>query len=204
MGSHIVFGSGACDTSCFLPPPSLEGCGPCCEPCCAPCRIAPCKTRLRDARRMKPREVERGFFLHEFGCNSEMMPLMVDRVGLVLRRRGACCEIACLAPIRITLDGEAVFRWPEKFLRGPAGQYEGDLILNGCEVGSILLIKPAPAVVIEDGDVTQADFGCVSDECSACGFGPASCRCGVVCGDYAEPDGFPEDNAAVCGGCDAC
>ena len=201
---HLVFGHGLHSPTCFSTPPPLDSCGPCCEPCCTPCRIAPCKTRLRDARRMLPREVERSFFLTEFGCGGETMPLVVDRVGLVLRRRGACCEIACLAPVRISLDGAVSFQWPEKFISAPAGQYEGDLVLNGCEVGSVLLIKPAPAVVVEDDEVIQAGFGCMSDECSSCGLGPRGCRCGPACGDFVEPDGFPEGNAPACGGCSTC
>lgn len=203
--SHIIFGHGVGNgAACRLPPPPLDGCEPSCQTCCAPCRIAPCKTRLRDARTMLPREVERGFTLTEFGCRGETMPLVVDRVGLVLRRRGACHEIACLAPSRISLDGVVFFRWPDAFLSAPAGQYEGDLILNRCEVGSVLLVKPEPVVGIGGDEVVQADFGCVADECSSCGCGPAQCVCGVACGDFAEPDGYPEDAIHSCGGCSIC
>lgn len=208
MDGRIIFGNGAgANTTCFPEAPDLGGCGPSCDTSyCTPCTIAPCKTRLRDAQRMKPRELERAFVLTEFGCDGTQIPLAVVKVGMTLRRRGDCCVIDCLAPIRTTLDGAAVFRWSDLFLSQPPGQYEGDVSVNGCEVGSVLLIKPDQAVSVEVAGVTEQEFACASDACAPCACsGPiGSCPNCTPCGDYAELDGEYESDQSACGGCETC
>lgn len=194
MSGTIIYGPGSGGNACF---PSIEvsGCGPVCEPSVSCCQIAPCKTRLRDAITMLPREVEHSFSLTEVGCNGTQIPVVVTKIGMVLRRRGGCQQIACLAPLRTTLDGYVVFRWPDSFLGCAPGQYEGDVYVNGVEVGSVLLIKPDQTAVVGDEGAGEADF-----PCGECACGSADC---AVCGDYAEPDGTPISHES-CGGCVTC
>lgn len=204
--SRVLYGPDDC-TNCFKPAPEIGGCGPVCEERVKCCEVVPCKTRLRDAVRMKPREIEREFYLHEFGCKGEMIPPTVTRIGMKLRRRASCCEVACMAPFRATLDGAVVFRWPDDFLAAEPGQYEGDLYINDCEVGSVLLIKPDRKVTVEYGEPVECDFGCADGDCAEpCGgCNQPSCRNCSPCGDYAEVDGDPDTVETVnCEECETC
>jgi len=194
MAERIIYGPGSGGNSCF-PAIDISGCDPVCEPLVECCQIAPCKTRLRDAINMSPREVEHSFSFSEIGCGGAQIPVVVNRIGMVLRRRGNCTQIACLAPIRTTIDGYVVFRWPDVFLACSPGQFEGDVSINGTEVGSVLLIKPDQSVVVGDEGGAETEFGCPSCGCSDCGCAP--------CGDYAEADGVPAESQS-CGGCSSC
>lgn len=198
---------------CFPEAPDLGGCGPdCapkCEPCCAVGKHKP-KTRARDAIKMIPRETERTFSFYAFACRGDQIPMNYTKVSLVLRRRGSCAEIGCITPLRATLDAGAVFQWPDKFLEAAPGQYEADLYLNDCEVGSVLLVKPDARARIVTSDPVAEDYA--NDECHECpqcgggtrpGCDPCSCDA-PCCGDFIEPDIEPEMPQYDCGGCEVC
>ena len=119
--ARVIFGDKVCATNCFPEAPDVGGCGPiCCEPVSC-CEIQPCKTRLRDAMRMKPNEIEREFKLTEFGCDTATIPVFISKIGMTLRKRAGCHTIACITPIRTTVDSTVVFRWPDEFLSSPPG-----------------------------------------------------------------------------------
>lgn len=205
--SRVLVGADTCASNCFPKAPDIGGCEPvCCDtPKC--CEIAPCKTRIRDAIRMKPRESERAFSLYELGCKGELIPPTVNRIGMKLRRRGSCCEVDCLVPLRATLDGKVVFRWTDKFMEAEPGQYEGDIYINDCEVASVLLLKPDKAVRVTSDEAEQCDFGCAEDDgCSPCGgCRQPSCHTCSPCGDYLEVDGEPDaEETADCEECESC
>lgn len=185
-------------SSCFPEAPDLNGCDPCCEPKCEPRCCAP-KTRARDAIKMKPRETARKFVLNELGCNPARIPMVVNRISMTLRRRGHCDEMACIPPDSSDLDGSVTFAWPKVFRDAPAGQYEGDVFINGCEVGSVFLLKPDSGASIESDEEVQADW-----PCAGCGECLVACRCGPGCAavpDLVEPPYHAGDS---CGGCDPC
>lgn len=185
--------------SCFLEAPDLTGCGPCCEPVCEP-QCCPPKARARDAIHMRPREITRSFTLSELGCGASRMPMVVSKVSMTLRRRGACREITCIAPSSSSLDGSVSFAWPDVFLQSSPGQFEGDIFVNGCEMGTVLLVKPDQAAIITTDGVTEENFGC-----AGCGECVTSCRCGPACAEYPDLIEDPvEAEEPNCGSCASC
>lgn len=185
--------------ACFLPAPDFGSCGPCCEPVCEP-KCCPPKARARDAIHMRPREIARRFTLKELGCGGDLIPPANIALSMTLRRRGACRELVCIPPSGATLDGAVEFMWPDAFLCQDPGQYEGDICVNGNEVGTVLLVKPDRTAIITSNGVTEEGFGC-----AGCGQPTASCGCGSTCASL--PDLIEEPIPATdenCEGCEPC
>lgn len=211
-----LFGPGAeCVSTCFPAAPALGGCGPVCQPQLECCAIGhPFKTQARDAIFMRLREDARTFRLSELGCKGQQLNLSSAKLALSLRRRGSCCELVCIPPLSLTLDGDVTFQWPEEFRHAEPGQYEGDVRVNGCDVASILLVKMDKLAVVTSVDVVECETSGCADDCasdcggSGCGIsGCSTCECGVVdCGDYAEVDGSPAElmDDENCGACQSC
>lgn len=211
-----LFGPGAdCESSCFPTAPKLGGCGPVCQPALKCCAVEhPSKTNARDAIFMSLREVSRTFRLAELGCRGQQMVLSSSKLALNLRRRGSCAELACVPPLSLTLDGDVMFQWPREFALADPGQYEADVVLNGCEVATLLLVKPDKLAVVTSVDVEECDTSGCATECdndcggSGCGIsGCKTCACGDdSCGDFAEVDGTTAElmDDETCGDCQQC
>lgn len=176
---------------CMPCPPDMCGCEPECEDECS-CGPHAAKTRARDAIQVRRCELERWFSLKEWGCKGHPIPAVINCIEMVLRRKCSCHEVGRLKPVRATGDGAVQFRWPKHFLHGKGGYYEGDIIINGCEQHTVLLM-------LTDNDAVIIDSGAIED--------PYPCRdlCGDGCSCYAAPDGEPE-SPAVCHneGCSTC
>lgn len=187
---------------CFPEAPDIGGCDPCCQPVCEP-RCCPPKARARDAIFMKPREIARNFVLSELGCDPAQIPMIVAKVAMNLRRRGLCNILQCLSPSQTNLDGSVTFQWPDCFLEAPPGQFEGDIFINGCEVGTVLLVKPDQKAVIVSPDATQENH-----PCGTCGSCLPSCgcqsTCGPICGDFPDLVDQEEIIEPACGACAPC
>lgn len=179
--------------NCLLDPPELCGCEPVCEPECH-CSTRNNKTRARDRIKIGAGEVERWFSLTEWGCDSKPIPATINCIELVLRRKGHCKNLACLTPVRATADAAVQFQWPEWFLRGQPGYYEGDVIINGVEHNTVLLYLPPHAANVDDTEGVESNFPCIS----SCAIRGASC--------YAVPDGEPgvEDTGCDTEVCESC
>lgn len=211
-----LYGPGSgCVSTCFPDAPALGGCAPVCEPCGPCCGTGhPPKTHARDAVFMRLREDSRVFRLAELGCKGQQLNLTAAKMGLTLRRRGGCVELACVPPLNLTLDGHVTFQWPEAFTSADPGQYEADVVVNGCEVATILLVKPDKLAVVTTVDVIECETSGCADECSSdcgnggCGIsGCRSCGCSEPpCGDYAEVEGSTAEltDDENCGGCQTC
>jgi hypothetical protein len=149
---------------------------------------------------MRPREIARRFTFKELGCGGDLIPPANSLLSMTLRRRGACHELVCIPPSGATLEGEVEFMWPDVFLRQDAGQYEGDICVNGNEIGTVLLVKPDRTAIITSKGVTEEGFGC-----AGCGQPAASCGCGSTCASLPdlidEPIPATDDN---CEGCESC
>lgn len=200
MADRVIslFGTTARNT-CFPEAPDIGGCGPCCEPVCEP-RCCPPKARARDAIQMLPREVQRAFTLSELGCNPALIPMVVTKVAMNLRRRGLCNVLICIPPSATNLDGSVTFAWPDCFLEAPPGQFEGDIFINDCEVGTVLLVKPFAKAVIQTDGATQEDW-----PCGTCGQCLTMCGCGPSCGDFPDlVEELPLTEEVDCGGCTSC
>lgn len=183
---------------CFPEPPLMESCEPCCEPTCEPICCPP-KARARDAIQMRQRETERSFRLTELQCGAYRIPVTVTSIRMDLRRRGQCNILACVPPNVTDMDATVTFAWPKKFLASPPGQYEGDIYVNGCEVGTVLLVKPDCTAIIESHEATQAGW-----PCDTCGQPSGGCGCAPDCSALPAINETPAHVEDNCGGCRTC
>ena len=183
---------------CFPEPPPMESCVPCCEPTCEPICCPP-KARARDAIQMRQRETERSFRLTELQCGAYRIPVTVTKIRMNLRRRGQCNVLVCIPPNVTDMDATVTFAWPKKFLAAPPGQYEGDIFVNGCEVGTVLLVKPDCTAIIESSEAAQAEW-----PCDTCGEPSSGCACAPDCSALPAINESPVSVEDNCGGCRTC
>lgn len=170
--------------------PGCESDGPVCEP--YPCVKEDCPPfHARDAIRIREFEVERQFDIRSV-CGDRPF-YAVQRCSLLEFKRPCDCNWQfSVAPLRVTKEGELVFRWPTEFLSAPPGYWYVRLVVDGNPVKYIPFYKPFAKVNINS--TTPVETG----TCQSCMQPWATCCC-----PKPEVDDEPWNVEPECGGCDA-
>lgn len=191
-GTELDTSCGDSCSPCALPvyDPGCESTGPVCPD--TKCKPEPCyRFSARSAIRIQPGEIERLFDFRMY--TQERNDVWVQQSMIMrLRRVNSCTWQWQMCAISVTPKGEVRFRWPDGFLKGPPGYYEGELIINGVAVKKRLYFyKP---FMIANINSTTA----VMQECqSECGF--YETQCCVPDMEVPAQDGTP---TISCGDCD--
>lgn len=168
--------------------PGCESDGPVC--CPTQCKPDPCPPfHARDAIRIREFEVERTFDIRSV-CGDR--PFMALQRCMVMEFKRPCdCDWQWdVKPLRVTTDGQVVFRWPTEFLRAEPGYWYVRLVVDGQPVKYLPFYKPFAKVNVHSTEPTE------DDRCGRC-HEPWS----VCCCDRPEVDEEPWEYDPECGGC---